>query len=206
MDDLKDRQARSLGHILFQCARLFDERAQMRVNRTAGPKVMRPALSRLLPFLDDPEGVRVGVLAERADVSKQAVSQTLASLEADGLVVLRDDPDDARARRVLLTAAGRAGFGHGLQILATVEDELAASVGVQTMNQLFEALSAVLPALTALHDESAPVERPVSKTRVKRPATNTNQKTTKKTTKTTKKTTKTTKKALKKRAGSASRR
>jgi len=55
-----------------------------------------------------PDGVRPGVLAERAGMSKQAMNQLLRSLEALGYLARSDAPDEGRARVVHLTKRGRA--------------------------------------------------------------------------------------------------
>jgi DNA-binding MarR family transcriptional regulator len=54
-----------------------------------------------------PERPRPADLARRADVSRPTVTRLLDGLVRDGLVSRRADPDDGRARRVELTAAGR---------------------------------------------------------------------------------------------------
>jgi DNA-binding MarR family transcriptional regulator len=116
------------GPLLFECARLLDEVAQAEVNREAGARVLTPALVRLLPHLTA-DGIRPTELARRVEVSKQAVGQALGDLEARGLVEMVADPDDGRARRVRLTAAGLAAFDHGRGVLAFYEDALAERVG-----------------------------------------------------------------------------
>jgi len=55
-----------------------------------------------------PDGVRPGVLAERAGMSKQAMNQLLRSLEGLGYLVRASSPEEGRARTVRLTKRGRA--------------------------------------------------------------------------------------------------
>jgi DNA-binding MarR family transcriptional regulator len=146
MKDVAELQRQSFGHSLFVCARLLDEIAQARVNREAGRRVIRPALTRILPHLRA-EGVRVTDLARAADVSKQAVSQAIAALEAEGVVELRPDPADARAKRVHLTKRGGEAFAHGLGVLASLERELEAELGPRLLEQTRRGLAAMLPIL-----------------------------------------------------------
>lgn len=152
--DLNAAQLQSFGHLLFVCARLLDEVAQAEVNRQAGRVVARPALMRLLPHLGT-EGIRPSVLARRLDVSKQAVSQALAELQAQGLVEQMADPDDGRAQRVRLTAFGLAAFGHGLGVLSGLEEALACAVGAPALAQTKATLQAMLPVLQRWHTERA---------------------------------------------------
>jgi DNA-binding MarR family transcriptional regulator len=147
--------APGFGDALFTCARLLDEIAQAEVNRVAGRRVIRPALVRLLPFLDR-VGIRPTLLARRVDVSKQAVGQALAELEALALVEFVADPTDGRARRVRLTDAGAAAFAHGRGVLAFYERELAARVGVDVMSQLHRGLLRILAPLQQWAAEGAP--------------------------------------------------
>ncbi len=55
-----------------------------------------------------PDGVRPGVLAERAGMSKQAMNRLLGSLEDLGYLVRSDAPDEGRARIVRFTKRGHA--------------------------------------------------------------------------------------------------
>lgn len=56
----------------------------------------------------DDAGLRAADLAERLLVSRATITVLLDGLEAEGLVARRPDPHDRRARRVVLTRAGRA--------------------------------------------------------------------------------------------------
>jgi DNA-binding MarR family transcriptional regulator len=76
-----------------------------------------------------PHGVRPGVLAERAGMSKQAMNRLLQSLEGLGYVVRSDDPDEGRARIVRFTRRGRAAYAKILDILRGIEREWSAELG-----------------------------------------------------------------------------
>lgn len=55
-----------------------------------------------------PEGLRITELGEDVLLTQPGMSRLVARLEARGLVQRVDDPDDARACRIRLTAAGGA--------------------------------------------------------------------------------------------------
>jgi DNA-binding MarR family transcriptional regulator len=76
-----------------------------------------------------PDGVRPGVLAERAGMSKQAMNQLLRSLEALGYIARSDAPDEGRARMVRLTRRGRAAYAKIHDILRNIEREWIAELG-----------------------------------------------------------------------------
>jgi DNA-binding MarR family transcriptional regulator len=87
-----------------------------------------------------PDGVRPGVLAERAGMSKQAMNQLLRSLEALGYLARSDVPDEGRARIVRLTRRGRAAYAKMHDILREIERNWSAELGPQQFARLKELL------------------------------------------------------------------
>lgn len=83
-----------------------------------------------------PDGVRPGVLAERACMSKQAMNQLLRSLDALGYLVRSDASDEGRARMVRLTKRGRAAYVKIHEILREIEREWIAELGPKHFTQL----------------------------------------------------------------------
>ena len=68
---------------------------------------MTPAFVSLMPLLDA-TGVRPTTLAQRAGITKQAISQLVRELEARGYVEQVPDSTDTRAKIVRLTERGVA--------------------------------------------------------------------------------------------------
>jgi DNA-binding MarR family transcriptional regulator len=83
-----------------------------------------------------PDGVRPGVLAERAGTSKQAMNQLLKSLEELGYIIRSDSPDEGRARIVRFTRRGRAAFARVHDVLREIEREWSAELGPRRFAQL----------------------------------------------------------------------
>jgi DNA-binding MarR family transcriptional regulator len=137
-----------IGPLLFTCARLLDEIAQARVNVEVGERLARPALMRLLPFLDR-AGIRPSELARRADVSKQAVGQTLRASENLGFIETIADPTDGRAQLIRLTPEGEAAFRYGNDVLAFLGGELGRSLGASAVRDLTRGLQRMRPVLEA---------------------------------------------------------
>lgn len=91
---------------------------------------------------------RLTELGRYALVSKPRLSVHVASLEADGLVARTADPDDGRASRVTLTAAGRRHLakltpGH----LALARELVVDRVAPADRPRVLAALAAVLEGL-----------------------------------------------------------
>jgi DNA-binding MarR family transcriptional regulator len=87
-----------------------------------------------------PDGVRPGLLAERAGMSRQAVNQLLGSLEALGYIVRSDAPNEGRTRVVRLTKRGHAACAKIHEILRDIECEWSAELGPKRFTKLKELL------------------------------------------------------------------
>jgi DNA-binding MarR family transcriptional regulator len=75
------------------------------------------------------EGSRLGELAERAGMSKQAMGDLVDQCEAWGLVTREPDPRDGRARVVRFTPTGIAWLQAFKDAVAQAEAEFRAEVG-----------------------------------------------------------------------------
>lgn len=87
-----------------------------------------------------PDGVRPGVLAERAGMSKQAMNRLLGTLEDFGYLVRSDAPDEGRARLVHFTKRGHAAYAKALEVLHDIEREWSAELGPRDFAKLKELL------------------------------------------------------------------
>ena len=87
-----------------------------------------------------PDGVRPGVLAERAGMSKQAMNRLLGSLEDLGYVMRSDAPDEGRARIVHFTKRGHAAWAKALDVLRAIEKEWKEELGPKDFARLKEIL------------------------------------------------------------------
>lgn len=77
------------------------------------------------------EGSRLTNLAQRANMSKQAMGKLVDQCEAWGLVTRLPDTRDARARRIVFTPVGLAWLQAFQQAVAQAEAELRAAVGAE---------------------------------------------------------------------------
>lgn len=98
---------------------------------------VQPAHSAVFqPLWQTPEGARITTLARASRITKQSMSTLITDLEAGGYVERIEDPDDARATRVRLTARGRA-YGKAVRAFAvSVEADWAERVGAQRIADL----------------------------------------------------------------------
>ena len=82
-------------------------RIQVNISKNSFGNDMRPAFASLMPLLDA-TGARPTTLAQRAGITKQAISQLIRDLEARGYVEQVSDPSDTRAKLARLTQRGVA--------------------------------------------------------------------------------------------------
>src|ERR1700722_9441059 len=88
-----------------------------------------PFASASLLWLLDEGGTRSTVLAQRAGVTKQAMSQLVRLMERQGDLEQVPDPTDTRAKVVRMTERGEAGKIACVQVRAELNRKLARSLG-----------------------------------------------------------------------------
>jgi len=112
------------------------------VNAAGFPQ--RPAHSAVMAHIDIDGGTRLSTIAARANITPQAVGELVDDLERLGYVVREPDPDDRRAKRIVLTDRGRESVAAALDTIATLEAELEALLGADRLAELHDTLSRIL--------------------------------------------------------------
>ena len=97
----------NLGFLLAKALQHWNELLAERF-RAAGYSEVRPAFGSVLVPLLEEDGLRMGELASRARLSKQAMTTLVRSVEQAGLVIRERDVSDGRASLVRLTDRGQA--------------------------------------------------------------------------------------------------
>jgi DNA-binding MarR family transcriptional regulator len=116
------RLYRSLTRTLRVYNRLLVERLHAR-----GFTDFAPAFPTLLSNLDT-RGTRIGVLAARGGVSRQAAGQLLKEIARCGYVELKTSPEDARATTVHFTARGRRLLQTVFDLVDEIERDFASAL------------------------------------------------------------------------------
>ena len=94
-----------------------------------------------------PRGMRVTALAERAGMSRQAISYLIAELEENGYLERRPDPSDGRATLVHLTERGEAAVAAIRASVRRLEREWEKRLGRARFDQFRETLLAITTTL-----------------------------------------------------------
>jgi DNA-binding MarR family transcriptional regulator len=101
---------------------------------------VRPVHDAVLAYLDE-DGTRASVLAERARLTRQAITQLVDELEDLGVVTRRPDPTDGRAKIVAYTPEAREAFREARRVIAAIEDRWREQLGERRYAQLREGLA-----------------------------------------------------------------
>lgn len=106
----------------------------------------RPAHSAVMAHIDIEGGTRLTTLAARANITPQAVGELVDDLERLGYVVRQPDPDDRRAKRIVLTQRGEACVAAALSTIAALETELEELLGSTALALLHDMLGRISTA------------------------------------------------------------
>ena len=139
-DESDESDALNLGLLLFIPYR-FMESAVLAALREHGhdlPLNQARVFQRI-----DPQGSRVGELAQAAQLSKQTVSSIVDELQGAGYVKRIIDPLDARGRLVTLTAKGQQLIELSRPVVREIEASWEAHLGRTRMRQLRRDLAAL---------------------------------------------------------------
>lgn len=103
----------------------------------------RPAHSAVFAHIDR-EGTRLTELAQRANITPQAMGELVDDLELRGYVMRRPDPDDRRAKLITLTSTGTAAVEAALRTIAGIERRLNQQYGESRMSELRSILRGII--------------------------------------------------------------
>jgi DNA-binding MarR family transcriptional regulator len=104
------------------------------------------AFPQLLSNLDT-KGTRIGVLAARAGVTRQAAGKLVAEIERCGYVERTAADDDARATVVRFTPRGTRLLATVFTLVEQIEEEFAAIIGEQEFARVRAALASIADAV-----------------------------------------------------------
>jgi DNA-binding MarR family transcriptional regulator len=105
-----------------------------------------PAQARIIMLLDR-QGLRMSVLAERAQLTKQSLTELVVGLEQVGLVERRPDPLDGRAKLVVPTTQGELAMKRGFEIAQSIHRRWTDLIGPREMQSLMRGLGRLVSAL-----------------------------------------------------------
>ena len=91
-----------------------------------------------------PDGSRLTELARKANMTAQSMGELVDELVELGYVVRRPDPEDGRAKLIVLTKRGRDAVAAGQQTIEGIEEQLNEILGERGHQELRLLLSKLL--------------------------------------------------------------
>jgi DNA-binding MarR family transcriptional regulator len=128
----------NLSRLLREFSRDFETRIRLLLNKRGHPDI-RPAHSAVFANLGL-GAVRVTELAERAQVTQQAMGKMLKELERMGYISRAVDEGDKRAKEIKLTERGIQLVADSMAVMAEVREHYARRIGAQELDALEESL------------------------------------------------------------------
>ena len=138
----RDNAARHLIGI----SRDLQARLMRRLCEEHGYRDLRPSLGPILSLIWI-EGRPLTAIASQLAISKQACSQLANVAERAGYLERKPDPQDRRAKVVMLSARGRALVEHAVQIILESESEYAELVGPTAYRRFTASLGALFEGM-----------------------------------------------------------
>jgi DNA-binding MarR family transcriptional regulator len=117
----------------------------------AGHQDVRSAHAAVFQYLDD-SGTTVSALAERAQMTKQAMAELVTHLEVHGYVIREPDPADRRAKLVLPTERGREVVSLAQGMVPELESLLTRELSEERLVTLRRDLESIRRAALAYKD------------------------------------------------------
>jgi len=136
----------SLGTLLRMAHAIMIEEYTRWLSSSPYKEIQPAHAAAIQPLWQRPEGARLTELAQTARITKQSMGALVDSLEHGGYVERVDDPDDARAWRVRLTAKGRQ-YGRDVRKFAQeTEKRVANRIGARRLDELRKTLALFVDA------------------------------------------------------------
>ena len=154
MTDIKWVKANSLGFLIADTARLLRKRFNQRAREVG----LTRAQWQVLAYLAMNEGINQAGLADILEIEPITLSRHLDRMEGAGLVIRRTDPNDKRARILLLSDAGEQAAGRIRTVGRCVIEEITAGLEPEEIEAMKRGLRHIRSALSARGGEPHSIE------------------------------------------------
>lgn len=124
--------------LLFRTTETMNAEMTARI-RDRGFPDFQPSFTGVLVHIDT-EGTRIGVIAARMHVTRQAASQAVQAIERHGFLERIGDPEDRRATIVRHTERGRSVLVTAIEVMLAIEVEYAGILGAEGFGRLRDLL------------------------------------------------------------------
>ena len=130
-----------LGWRLWDAATVWKEKYAAEMV-AMGHEWYREARSSVIPYVGE-DGARQSDIVEKMGLSKQAVQQLIADLEASGILRREADPNDGRGKIVRFTPKGLSALQASREAKRKVETEIRDELGSKEFDRLMDVLNRI---------------------------------------------------------------
>jgi DNA-binding MarR family transcriptional regulator len=126
----------------------------VRTAHRRGHPELKPAHNSVFATLGR-DGARAADMAVRAGITRQSMGEVIREMVALGLLEMRPDPEDKRAKLVTYTDHGLEVSGHGHEHLAELEQRFAEEFGEAEYESARDVLARLVGLLDQWSDDEA---------------------------------------------------
>jgi MarR family transcriptional regulator, transcriptional regulator for hemolysin len=137
---------RGFGYLIHDVARLFARRFNQRALLSLG---LNRSQCRILTYLARYEGINQAGLADLLEIKPMTLVRQIDRMEAEGWIERRPDPDDRRARRLVLTEKARPILARIVALSTEIRREAFVNLSEAEGTQLLDLLHRVHADLSA---------------------------------------------------------
>lgn len=98
---------------------------------------------------------KIGKLADVLAMERTTLTRNIGPLESAGLIRVARDPDDARARILILTRAGERAIEAAFPLWEAAQRQVRSAVGGGRLDEVHEQMTELLSAITARRDRAS---------------------------------------------------
>lgn len=137
-----NRRQDNIGRLLLLAYRRFERIAAQEL-AARGYSDLRLPHFQVLPHMDA-QGARMIDIAEKMNLTRQAIGQIASELEDKGYLLRIPDPEDGRAKNLALTGKGQELLAILPDVVIAAEKQIADLIGEDLIAQLKSSLSTIV--------------------------------------------------------------
>ena len=143
---LETLKTTSLAHQLIKAGRLTNEKGLENARKMLRLPKLKQLHLELYAYIDH-DGTALSEIAKRKGVSKQAVSKLVQEMVEMNLLLIKNDPNDGRSKKVYFKTSGPHAIQKGFKALEQIDCSLKAELGDKHYKMVLTKISQIMRML-----------------------------------------------------------
>jgi DNA-binding MarR family transcriptional regulator len=143
VEEFEELKSSSIGHNIIKAGRIYSEFALNEVKKQFKEFDLRQSHMQLFPLIPF-EGITIVELADRLNISKQAVSVLVKDLLDKRILVKIDHPIDKRSFLVTFNQKKGANIFQGMKLLSQLDEKIIEKFGERKAKDLNKMLNIII--------------------------------------------------------------